>query len=91
MPKIEVYTTLFCAYCSFAKRLLKKKHAEFEEISLTRHPSRRSEMIERADGRYTTPQIFVDGVGIGGCNELYALESAGRLDELLRVASPLAS
>ena len=83
MPQIEIYTTVFCAYCVFSKRLLKRKGLAYEEISLTFHPSRRREMIERAEGRYTTPQIFVDGVGIGGCDELYALDQTDELDVLL--------
>ena len=83
MPQVEIYTTPFCGYCFVAKRLLKKKGVAFEEIDLARAPARRTEMIARAGGARTVPQIFIDGEHLGGCMELYALERAGRLDALL--------
>jgi glutaredoxin 3 len=83
MAEIEIYTSPFCPYCWRAKRLLKDKGLDFKEIDVLLHPGRRSEMTERADGRTTVPQIFVDGQGIGGSDELAALEASGRLDELL--------
>ncbi len=83
MVKVEIYTTPLCPYCWRAKRLLGRKGIRFEEIDLWRHKGRRAEMIRRAQGRHTVPQIFIDGRGIGGCDELYELERQGRLDALL--------
>ncbi len=83
MAEIEIYTSPLCLYCWRAKRLLKDKGLHFEEIDVLLHPGRRSEMTERADGRTTVPQIFIDGQGIGGSDELAALEASGRLDELV--------
>ncbi|MFO1188409.1 MAG: glutaredoxin 3 [Alphaproteobacteria bacterium] len=84
MPKIEVYASVFCAYCDRAKALLKQKGVSFTEISLEAEPNRRDEMIKRAGGRRTVPQIFIDDVHIGGCDDLIALDRDGRLDPLLR-------
>lgn len=81
--RVEIYTTPLCPYCWRAKRLLRGKGVAFEEIDLWREPGRRGEMLERAGGRHTVPQIFVDGRAIGGCDELYALDAAGELDALL--------
>lgn len=86
MPKVEIYTTPLCPYCWRAKKLLGEKGVEFEEIDLWREGKRRAEMQERAEGRSTVPQIFIDGRGIGGSAELAALEASGRLDELLSAA-----
>ena len=83
MPQIEIYTTMFCPFCHRAKRLLKDKGANFEEIDVMLSAARRREMTERADGRTSVPQIFIDGRHIGGCDELYALEAQGGLDPLL--------
>jgi glutaredoxin 3 len=83
MPKIEMYTTPFCPFCVRAKALLKRKGAEFEEIDVTMVPGARDEMLKRSGGRRTVPQIFIDGDGIGGSDELYALDSHGELDRLL--------
>lgn len=83
MARVEIYTTPFCGYCFMAKRLLKQKGVEFEEIDLSREPARRAEMIARAGGARTVPQIFVDGRHVGDCMGLYALEREGRLDALL--------
>ena len=83
MPKVEIYTQPFCGYCSRAVRLLEQKGVPFEEIDVMAAPARRREMISRADGRTTTPQIFIDGKGIGGCDEMMALNAAGQLDPLL--------
>lgn len=82
MPRVVVYTTPMCPYCWRAKRLLRRKGVEFEEIDLWRHPERRAEMIARA-GRHTVPQIFVGERHLGGCDDLHALEAAGELDRLL--------
>jgi glutaredoxin 3 len=83
MPLIEIYTTRYCSYCHTAKALLRRKGAAFTEIDLGRDWGRHSEMIERANGGMTVPQIFIGGVHVGGSDELHALERAGRLDSLL--------
>jgi len=84
VPEIDIYTTPFCPFCVRAKHLLDHKGAAFKEINLMVNTERRQEMIERANGGYTVPQIFIDGQHIGGCDELYALEQAGELDPLLQ-------
>jgi glutaredoxin 3 len=83
MPIIEIYTTRFCPYCHAAKALLKRKGVAFTEIDLGRDWERRDEMIERANGKMTVPQIFIGSVHVGGNDELRALERAGKLDPLL--------
>ena len=83
MKTIEIYTSPRCGYCHAAKRLLAQKGISFSEIDLSRDPPRRSDMLDRARGRYTVPQIFVGDTHIGGCDELYALDRSGRLDPLL--------
>lgn len=83
MNSVEIYTSPLCGFCHAAKRLLKKKGISFSEIDVFLHPSRKSEMIQRANGGRSVPQIFVGDVHVGGCDELYALESAGKLDALL--------
>jgi glutaredoxin 3 len=81
---VEIYTTPLCGFCHAAKRLLTSKGVTFSEIDLTREPARRAEMLDRAGGKHTVPQIFVGDTHVGGCDELYALERAGKLDPLLR-------
>lgn len=83
MPPVEIYTTRFCPFCHRAKALLKGKGIAFTEIDLSRDWNRRAEMIERANGRMTVPQVFVGSVHVGGCDDLHALERAGKLDALL--------
>jgi glutaredoxin 3 len=83
LAKIEIYTTPFCPYCQRAKSLLQRKGAPFEEIDVMMDSDKRAEMMQRADGRRTVPQIFVDGKGIGGCDDLYDLDARGKLDALL--------
>jgi glutaredoxin 3 len=83
MARIEIYTTPTCPYCVAAKRLLTQKGATFEEISVAGDPAGRRVMSERANGRTTVPQIFIDGRHIGGCDDLHALDGEGRLDPLL--------
>jgi glutaredoxin 3 len=83
MPAIEIYTTPLCPYCWRAKKLLKAKGARFAEIDLWQEPQRREEMLRRAEGRRTVPQIFIDGQGVGGCDDLQALDAQGHLDRLL--------
>ena len=83
MAQVEIYTGMMCGYCSAAKRLLKKKGVDFEETDVTWKPGKRAEMMQRAKGRHSVPQIFIDGEHIGGCDDLYALDAAGRLDPKL--------
>lgn len=83
MAKIEIYTKAFCPYCSRAKSLLDSKHVTYEEIDITMGGPKRQEMIQRANGRTTVPQIFIDGGHIGGSDDLAALDRRGGLDELL--------
>ncbi|MFL9827278.1 glutaredoxin 3 [Rhodoplanes sp. SY1] len=84
MPDIEIYTTPFCPYCSSAKQLLARKGVPFTEIGVAGLPDRRAEMVERAGGRTTVPQIFIGETHVGGCDDLYALDEAGQLDPLLK-------
>lgn len=86
MATVEIYTTPFCPYCTRAKRLLDRKGVAFTEIDVWQEPGRRGEMVERADGRRTVPQVFIGGRGVGGSDELHALDAAGRLDGLLAAA-----
>ena len=86
MPKIEIYSTLFCPYCTRAKRLLDQKGIGYIEADVIADTSKRGEMVHRAGGRTSVPQIFIDGRHIGGCEELYALERRGELDALLQGA-----
>lgn len=86
MARVEIYSTLFCPYCARAKALLAKKGVQFENIDLIEQPDRREEMIRRAGGRTSVPQIFIDGKHIGGSDDLYALDRAGKLDSLLGIA-----
>ena len=83
MKQVEIYTTRFCGFCVAAKRLLTQKGAEFTEIDVGAEPTRRAEMTQRANGGDTGPQIFIGGRHIGGCDELYSLERAGKLDDIL--------
>ncbi len=83
MAKIEVYSSFFCPYCARAKALLDDKGVEYDTIDLMEFPNRREEMVGRAGGRTSVPQIFIDGEHIGGSDELYALERAGQLDAKL--------
>ncbi|MDE1904333.1 MAG: glutaredoxin 3 [Alphaproteobacteria bacterium] len=85
-PTVIVYTTPWCPYCHRAKALLRRKHVAYREIDVAHDPARRQEMIALAAGRSTVPQIFIGGRGIGGCDELHALDAAGKLDRLLRRA-----
>lgn len=86
MARVEIYSTLFCGYCARAKALLERKGVAYENIDVIEHPDRRDEMVERAGGRTTVPQIFIDGAHVGGSDDLAALERAGRLDALLGIA-----
>ena len=83
MARVEIYTKAFCGYCVRAKRLLDAKGAPYEEFDITYGGPKRAEMLQRAHGRSTVPQIFIDGQHVGGSDDLYALEGEGRLDALL--------
>ncbi len=83
MPKVEIYTKMTCPYCYRAKALLIRKGVEPDEIGVDFGGEKKQEMIQRAGGRMTVPQIFINGKHVGGCDDLFELENAGRLDELL--------
>jgi glutaredoxin 3 len=83
MSKVEIYTWQYCPFCIRAKSLLKKKNVNFTEYKIDGDEDARILMIERADGRRTLPQIFIDNEGIGGCDDLYALENENKLEALL--------
>ena len=83
MPTVELYTFPNCGYCHVAKRLLTSKSVTFHEIDLSCDPGRRSEMLARANGRHTVPQIFINDKHIGGCDELHTLEQSGKLGAML--------
>lgn len=83
MAKVEIYSSPFCGYCHAAKRLLSSKGIDFIEIDVIQHPERRAEMVQRANGGRTVPQIFIDGRHVGGCDDIHALDRRGGLDPLL--------
>ena len=86
MKPVEIYTTPTCPYCQAAKRLLARKGVTYSEIDVSGDPALRAAMTERAGGRRTVPQIFVGEVHVGGCDDLHALDRAGKLDPLLTAA-----
>ncbi len=86
MPEIEIYTQDWCPYCSRAISLLQGKGAAFREIHAPNGSQERAESVRRAGGRSSVPQIFIGGAHIGGCDELVALDRAGKLDPLLQTA-----
>lgn len=83
MAQVEIYTKAFCPYCARAMKLLAEKGVDPTEIDITMDRTRREEMVQRADGRTTVPQIFIDGRHVGGSDDLAALERDGKLDPLL--------
>jgi glutaredoxin 3 len=83
MPDIIIYTKDYCPYCVKAKTLLNRKNAAFREIDITRDATLVQEMIEKSGGRRTVPQIFIGDTHVGGADDLYALDAAGKLDALL--------
>ena len=83
MKPVEIYTSPMCGFCHAAKRLLTQKGVTFSEVDVWAQPDRKPEMIQRANGGRTVPQIFVGDMHVGGCDDLYALERAGKLDALL--------
>jgi glutaredoxin 3 len=84
--KVVIYTKSYCPYCVRAKYLLNKKGAAYEEIDVTNDPATQEAMSQRAEGRKTVPQIFINDKPIGGCDDLYALDAKGELDKLLGLA-----
>jgi glutaredoxin 3 len=83
MATVIMYSTAYCPYCTRARQLLEKKGAEYTDIRVDEDPNKRVEMIAKS-GRHTVPQIFINSHHIGGCDDMYALESKGQLDELLQ-------
>ena len=83
MARVEIYTKFLCPYCSRAKRLLEEKGVQYEETEVSMGGEKKAEMVQRAGGRTTVPQIFIDGRHIGGSDDLAALEREGKLDPLL--------
>ena len=83
MKQVEIYTTPICGFCAAAKRLLNSKKVAFSETNVMINPAKKAEMIKRANGSRTVPQIFIGGKHVGGCDELHALERAGKLDKML--------
>lgn len=83
MAKVEIYTSPFCGFCHRAKGLLAQKGVEFTEIDVMMAPDQKQIMVDRANGSRTVPQIFIDDVHVGGCDELFALDAASKLDPML--------
>lgn len=86
MPPVTIYTKTWCPYCMAAKELLEEKGIAFKEIEITGNPDLRAEMLGKANGRSTVPQIFIGTRHVGGCDDLYALDRRGELDRLLAAA-----
>ena len=83
MADVEIYSSMFCPFCHRAKKLLSSKGVQFTEIDVDMDAAKRKEMMERANGRHTVPQIFIDDVHVGGSDDLAALDAAGKLDPML--------
>ena len=83
MKAVDIYTSPMCGFCHAAKRLLNQKGVSFSEVDVWAEPDRKAEMIQRANGGRTVPQIFIGDVHVGGCDDLFALERSGKLDPLL--------
>ncbi|HYJ52316.1 MAG TPA: glutaredoxin 3 [Allosphingosinicella sp.] len=83
MALVEIYTRAFCGYCTRAKRLLDEKGVAYDEVDVGADAGKRAEMIQRANGRTTVPQIFIGGRHVGGSDDLHALEHGGKLDAML--------
>ena len=84
MKKVEIYTWQYCPFCIRAKSLLNKKNIDFTEYKIDGDESAREKMSERANGRRSLPQIFINNNGIGGCDDLYLLEEENQLDALIK-------
>lgn len=83
MANVEIYTRAWCTYCKAAKRLLSAKGVAFTEYDVEADPARLEDMLARANGRRSVPQIFIDGAHMGGSDDIHALDAAGKLDPLL--------
>jgi glutaredoxin 3 len=83
MAKVTIYTKMYCGFCDAARQLLEQKQVSFEEIPVDGDRVKQASMRDRANGRITVPQIFINNAHIGGCDDLYALERDGKLDSLL--------
>ena len=83
MKPVEIYTSPLCGFCHAAKRLLTQKGVDFTEVDIWAEPDRKAEMVQRAQGGRTVPQIFIGDLHVGGCDDLHDLERAGKLDPLL--------
>lgn len=83
MKTVEIYTSPLCGFCHAAKRLLSQKGVDFSEVDVLANPDRKPEMTQRANGGRTVPQIFVNDIHVGGCDDLYEMERRGALDKLL--------
>jgi glutaredoxin 3 len=83
MPSITIYTKSWCPYCAAAKKLLSEKGVEFTEIDIEAKPDKRQDMIQKAGGRTTVPQVFIGDRHVGGCDDLYDLDDKGQLEPLL--------
>lgn len=84
MPVVEIYTTQVCPYCVRAKDLLKRKGVIPAEYRVDDDDQKRDEMLQRSGGRRTVPQIFINGQHVGGCDDLYAMDSTGEIDRMLK-------
>ncbi|MDP3339373.1 glutaredoxin 3 [Frigidibacter sp.] len=84
MQRVEIYTTPWCPYCVAAKRLLTAKGVAFEETDVSSDQAKRAEMMQRAKGRTSVPQIFIGGQAVGGSDDIHALDKAGKLDAMLK-------
>ena len=85
--EVEIYTTMYCPYCWRAKDLLSSKSIDYVEVDVGAEPDKRREMTQRSEGGRTVPQIFINGIPIGGCDELHALDNQGKLDPMLAGAA----
>ncbi|MDQ7070429.1 MAG: glutaredoxin 3 [Rhodobacterales bacterium] len=83
MKPVEIYSSPLCGFCHAAKRLLNSKGIEFTEVNVLTSPGRKPEMIQRSGGRTSVPQIFIGDAHVGGCDDLFELERAGKLDQML--------
>ena len=90
MPKVVMYGTAFCPYCTRARQLLKTKGVEFEDIRVDKEPQLRAEMLQRSNGRTSVPQIFIDDFHVGGCDDMFELERKGELDQHLGLTDTVA-
>lgn len=84
MARVEIYTTMLCPFCWRAKKLLEERGATFQEVDVMTDGSLRAEMRQRSGGRTSVPQIFINGQHVGGCDDLYALDRAGKLTPMLQ-------